>query len=123
VKVTVKKANPKMVIHQRTYKLNVKVKAFAVILKDNAGKAIRNTQVRLRVGGVNYYATTNANGKAIFKISKLNKIGTFKVAVSYKGNGYYNKLTKTSKIKVISAFKTVSKGSKNSAVVKKIQRL
>uniref|UniRef100_UPI0025FE8521 Ig-like domain-containing protein n=1 Tax=uncultured Methanobrevibacter sp. TaxID=253161 RepID=UPI0025FE8521 len=33
VKVTVKKANPKMVIHQRTYKLNVKVKAFAVILK------------------------------------------------------------------------------------------
>ena len=123
VKVTVKKANPKMVIHQRTYKLNVKVKAFAVILKDNAGKAIRNTQVRLRVGGVNYYATTNKNGKAIFKISKLNKIGTFKVVVSYKGNGYYNKLTKTSKIKVISAFKTVSKGSKNSAVVKKIQRL
>ena len=122
VKVTVKKATPRMAIHQRTYKTNVKVKAFAVILKDNVGKAIRNTKVVLRVGGVNYYATTNANGKAIFKISKLNKIGTFKVAVTYKGNGYYNKLTKTSIIKVIPFFKTISKGSKNSAMVKKIQR-
>ena len=51
----------------------------------------------------------------------MNKKGTFKATVTYKGNKYYNKVSKKTKITVKIAFKTVSKGSKDSAMVKKIQ--
>ena len=52
----------------------------------------------------------------------MNKKGTFKATVTYKGNKYYNKATKKAKIKVIVTFKTVSKGSKDKSTVKEIQQ-
>ena len=106
VKVTVKKATPKITAKAKTFKTTTKTKKYSY----------------LKVNGKTYKATTNSKGKATFKITKLNKAGKFKATVTYKGNKYYNKATKKVTINVKSVWKTVSKGSKNSAIVKKIQR-
>ena len=76
----------------------------------------------MKVNGKTYKATTNSKGKATFKITKLTKKGTFKATITYKGNKYYSKVTKKASIKVISAWKTISKGSKEKSTVKQIQR-
>ena len=120
VKVTVKKATPKIVAKSKTFKTTTKTKKYAITLKDNTGKAIKKAKVTLKVKGKTYKATTNSKGKATFKIKKLNKVGTFKAVVKYNGNKYYNKVSKKVKIKVI--FKTVSKGSKDKSTVRKIQQ-
>ncbi len=122
VKVTVKKATPKITAKAKTFKTTTKTKKYSIVLKNNVNKPIKKATVCLKVNGKTYKATTNSKGKATFKITKLNKAGKFKATVTYKGNKYYNKATKKVTIKVKSVWKTVSKGSKNSAIVKKIQR-
>ena len=125
VKVTVKKATPKITAKKKTFKATTKTMKYTITLKDNTGKAIKKAKVTLKVKGKTYKATTNSKGKATFKITKLNKKGTYKATVTYKGNKYYNKATKKVKITVKgkkSTFKTVSKGSKDTKTVKKIQR-
>ena len=122
VKVIVKKAAPKIVAKKKTFKTSVKTKKYTITLKDNTGKAIKKAKVTLKVKGKTYKTTTNSKGKATFKIKNLNKKGTFKATVTYKGDKYYNKVTKKAKIKVIITFKTVSKGSKDKSAVKEIQQ-
>ena len=122
IKVTVKKATPKLTAKKKTYKTTTKTKKYTIVLKDNTGKAIKKAKVTLKVKGKTYKATTNSKGKAVFKIKNLKKKGTFKATISYKGNKYYNKITKKANIKVIVTFKTVSKGSKDKATVKEIQQ-
>jgi len=122
VKVTVKKATPKLTAKKKTFKTSVKTKKYTITLKDNTGKAIKKTKVTLKVKGKTYKATTNSKGKAVFKIKNLKKKGTFKATITYKGNKYYNKVSKKANIKVIVTFKTVSKGSKDKATVKEIQQ-
>ena len=122
VKVTVKKATPKLTAKKKTFKTTTKTKKYTIILKDNTGKAIKKAKVTLKVKGKTYKATTNSKGKAVFKITKLNKKGTFKATITYKGNKYYNKVSKKANIKVIVTFKTVSKGSKDKSTVKEIQQ-
>ncbi|MBP3791286.1 MAG: peptidoglycan-binding protein [Methanobrevibacter sp.] len=122
VKVTVKKATPKLTAKKKTFKTSVKTKKYAIILKDNTGKAITKAKVTLKVKGKTYKATTNSKGKAVFKIKNLKKKGTFKATITYKGNKYYNKVSKKANIKVIVTFKTVSKGSKDKSTVKEIQQ-
>ncbi len=121
-KVIVKKANPKITASTKKFKTTTKTKKYTITLKDNAGKAIKKAKVYLKVNGKTYKATTNSKGKATFKITKLNKKGSFKAVVTYKGNKYYNKATKKATIKVVSVWKTISKGSKLKTTVKKIQR-
>ena len=122
VKVTVKKATPKLTAKKKTFKTSVKTKKYTITLKDNTGKVIKKAKVTLKVKGKTYKATTNSKGKATFKITKLNKKGTFKATITYKGNKYYNKVSKKANIKVIVTFKTVSKGSKDKSTVKEIQQ-
>ena len=122
IKVTVKKATPKLTAKKKTFKTTPKTKKYTITLKDNTGKAIKKAKVTLKVKGKTYKATTNSKGKAVFKIKKLNKKGTFKATITYKGNKYYNKITKKANIKVIVTFKTVSKGSKDKSTVKEIQQ-
>ena len=122
VKVTVKKATPKLTAKKKTFKTTTKTKKYTITLKDNTGKAIKKAKVTLKVKGKTYKATTNSKGKAVFKIKNLKKKGTFKATVTYKGNKYYNKVSKKANIKVIVTFKTVSKGSKDKSTVKEIQR-
>ena len=122
VKVTVKKATPKIAAKTKTFKTTTKTKNYAIVLKNNVNKAISKATVYLKVGGKTYKATTNSKGKATFKITKLSKKGTYKAAITFKGNTYYNKAVKKVTIKVKAVWKTVSKGSKDKATVKKIQK-
>ena len=100
VKVTVKKATPKLTAKKKTFKKSVKVKKYTIVLKDNLGKAIKKAKVTIKVDKKTYTAKTNAKGKATFKIKKLTKKGTYKSTITYKGNAYYNKVTKKVKIKL-----------------------
>jgi len=121
-KVVVKKATPKITANAKTFKTATKTKKYTITLKDNTGKAIKNAKVILKVNGKTYKATTNSKGKATFKITKLTKKGTFKATITYTGNKYYNKVTKKANIKVISSWKTISKGSKDKSTVREIQQ-
>ena len=127
--VTVKKATPKMTASAKTFTFEDKTKKYTVTLKDNKGNALKNTKVTLKVNGKSYTATTNSKGVATFKLSditkgkKLTKKATYNAVISFAGDKYYNKVTKNVKLSVKAyAWKTVAKGSKDKAMVKKIQR-
>jgi len=113
VKITVKKAKPKIIAKKKTYKAKKKVKKFTITLKDNKGKAIKNAKVTLKAikikktsknktkktGKKNILkAKTNKKGKATFKINR-NK-GKYQVIIKYKGNKYYTPVTKKVKITI-----------------------
>lgn len=57
-------------------------------------------KVTIKVKGKTYKATTNAKGKATFKIKKLTKKGKYSATVKFAGNKYFNKVTKKVKITV-----------------------
>ena len=100
LKITVKKATPKLTAKAKTFKKSVKTKKYSITLKDNQNKAMKNTKVTIKINKKTYTAKTNNKGKATFKIKKLTKKGTYKATVTYKGNAYYNKVTKKVNIKV-----------------------
>ena len=100
VKVTVKKATPVLTAKAKTFKAKVKTKKYTITLKDNAGKAIKNVKVTLKVKGKTFKATVSSTGKATFKITNLKKKGNYKAVITYGGNNLYNKVTKNVKIKV-----------------------
>ena len=99
VGITVKKANSKITASKKTFKVKQKSKKYKITLKNNKGKAIKKAKVTLKVNGKKYKATTNSKGKATFKITKLTKKGTFKATIKFAGNQYYNKASKSIKIK------------------------
>jgi hypothetical protein len=99
-KITVKKASVSLTANAKTFKAKVKTKKYAVTLKDNAGKAMKKVQLTLKVKGKTFKATTDKNGKATFKITKLTKKGKYTATVAYNGDKCFNKLTKKVKITV-----------------------
>ena len=100
VKITVNKEKAKLVAKKKTFKMAKKVKKYKMTLKNSKNKAVKNVKVTLKVKGKTYKAKTNAKGKATFKIKKLTKKGTFNAKITFKGNAYYEKVTKTAKIKI-----------------------
>lgn len=100
IKVVVSKLTPKIIAKKKTFRSSLKNKKFAITLKTNKNKAMKNKKVTLKVNGKTYKAKTNKKGKATFKITKLNKIGTYKTVIKYKGDAIYNMVTKNLKIKV-----------------------
>ena len=106
----------------KTYKASVKTKKYTVTLKNNKGKVMKNIKLTLKVNGVTYTAKTNSKGVATFKLTKLNKAGTFTAVITYAGNSNYKKVTKKVKITAKYVWKTISRNSKDKAMVKKIQR-
>ena len=100
VKVTVKKATPKLTAGAKTFKKSVKTKKYTVTLKTNQNKVMKNTKVYLKVNKKTYTAKTNSKGVATFKITKLTKKGKYTAAVKYSGSSYYNKVTKNVKITI-----------------------
>lgn len=100
VKVTVKKATVKLTAKRKTFKAKVKTKKYAVTLRDNNNKVMKKVRLYLKIKGKTYKATTNAKGKATFKITKFTKKGRFTSKITFKGNKYYNKLTKKVKIRI-----------------------
>ena len=99
VKVTVKKATPKITAKTKTFKRTLKTKKYTITLKTNQNKVMKNTKVTIKINKKTYTAKTNSKGIATFKITKLTKKGTFKAVITYKGNTYYNKITKKVNIK------------------------
>ena len=100
VKVVVKKATPKMTAKAKTFRVKVKVKKYAITLKTNKNKVMKNTKVTLKINKKTFTAKTNKKGVATFKITNLKKKGKFTAVIKYAGNKYYNKLTKKAKITV-----------------------
>ena len=98
--VVVKKATPKMSAKSKAFKIKTKTKKYSIILKNNKKQVIKKAKVYLKVKGKTYVAKTNSKGKATFKIFKLTKKGKYTAVITYKGNKYYNKLTKKVKITV-----------------------
>ena len=100
LKFTVKKATPKVTAKKKTFKKSVKVKKYTITLKDNKGKAIKKAKVTIKVGKKTFKATTSSKGKAVFKLKKLTKKAKYNAKITYKGNKYFNKVTKKVKITI-----------------------
>ena len=77
VKIVVKKATPKITAKTKTFKVKTKIKKFTVTLKDNKGRVMKKVKLYLKVKCKTYKSKTNSKGKATFKITKLNKKGTY----------------------------------------------
>ena len=99
-KVIVAKGASKIVAKNAKFKKSKKVKKYSVTLKDARGMAIKKVRLTLKVKGKTYKATTNAKGKATFKIKNLKKKGKFKATVRFAGNAFYNGATKKVRITV-----------------------
>ena len=100
VKVAVKKAKSNIVAKKKTFKKSIKVKNYAITLKSGKTK-IGNAKVTLKIKGKKAItAKTNKMGKATFKIKNLNKKGTYKSTIKFKGNAYYIKATKKAIIRI-----------------------
>lgn len=93
------KFTPKIIAKNKLFNKKIKIKNYFVILKNNKSKAMKNKWVTLKVKGKLFKAKTNKNGKAVFKIKKLNKKGNYKAIITFKGDNTYNKVSK--KIKII----------------------
>ncbi len=100
VSVVVKKATPKFTAAKKTFKAKTKTKKYTITFKTNTGKPMKKVKLTLKIKGKTYKATTNANGKATFKITKFTKKGKFTAAIKYSGNKYYNAVTKKVKITI-----------------------
>ena len=98
--LTVKKATPKIVAKKKKFKAKVKTKKYAVTLKDNNKKPIKNARLTLKIKGKKFTAKTNSKGKAVFKIKKLTKKGKYTAKITFKANNYYNAAKKSVKITI-----------------------
>ncbi len=98
VPIKVTKEATKITAVKKTFKVSTKIKKFTVALKTKSNKAISKAKLTLKVNGKTYKATTNAKGKATFKITKLTKRGTFTATVKYAGNKYFAATSQNVKI-------------------------
>lgn len=99
-KIIVKKANSKLTAKYKAFNVKTKTKKYTVFLKNNKNKAMKNKKVSLKVKGKTYYAKTNYKGKAIFKITKLNKRGKYTAIVKFAGDNYFKGKTVKPKIRI-----------------------
>ena len=99
VKVTVKKAASKLTAKKKTFKKSEKVKKYTITLK--SGKTpIKKAKVTIKLGKKTFKATTNAKGKATFKIKKMTQKKKYNAIIKYKGDKYYTAVTQKVKIKI-----------------------
>ena len=98
IKVT--KEASKLTASKKTFKAKTKTKKYTVTLKSKSGKAIAKVKVTIKVKGKTYKATTNAKGKATFKITKLTKKGKYTAVVKFAGNKYFTGKTVKPKITI-----------------------
>ena len=96
---TVTKTATKITAKKKTFKAKKKTKKYAITLKAGS-KAVSKVKVTIKVGKKTYKATTNAKGKATFKIKKLTKKGKYTATVKFAGNSLYKASSKKVKITV-----------------------
>jgi hypothetical protein len=97
VKVTVSKKSTEISASNAKIKVK-KAKKIKITLKSQ-GKALANKKITIKVKGKTFSARTNSKGIANVKV-KLSKKGTFKYTASFAGDEIYDKISKTSRIKV-----------------------
>jgi hypothetical protein len=68
-------------------------------LKDTKNRIIKNRYVTFKVAGKSYKVKTNSKGVATATV-KITKKGSFSTAVSFAGDKYYNKCSKSIKVTV-----------------------
>ena len=88
----------KLFAKEKKFKSKIKNKKYVLSLKNKFNNPIKKIKIILKVNGWKYKATTNKNGKATFKITKLNKKGKYNAKIIFKGNKYYNSAYKNVKI-------------------------
>ncbi len=100
-KITINKAASKIIAKNKIFKLKLKAKRYAIILKNNKNQGIKNIKVRLKINRKTYTAKTNNKGQATFKLDKFAKRGIFTTLISFAGNKYYKASNKKTKIRFI----------------------
>ena len=108
-KITVKKEAVKILKAKKTYKFkkSKKSKNIKVTLKNSKNKAMKKVKVTIKLTGKKIKgkkiisAKTNKKGVVTFKLGKkLTKKTKVKYTITYKGNSYYNKVTKKGTIRI-----------------------
>ena len=100
IKVTVKKATPKLIASSKKFKAKSKSKKVTVTFKNNKGKAMKKVKHTLKVKGKTYKATTNAKGKATFNLKKLTKKGKYSAVFKYAGSSNYKQASKKIRVTI-----------------------
>ena len=90
---------PKLLAKKTTFKSKIKTKKYAVSLKSD-NKGVKNAKVFLKIGKKSFTAKTNSKGKAIFKITKLTKKGTYAGDIKFRGTGSYSPISQNLKVKI-----------------------
>ena len=100
VNLVVKKAKAYLFASKKKFNVKTPVKKYRVTLKNNKNAVMKKVKVYLKIKGKTYTAKTNKKGQAIFKLKKLNKKGSYKAVITYKGDNCYNGVVKKIKIRV-----------------------
>ena len=90
---------PSVKVKSKVFAKKSKSKVYSVVLKGKGNKALKKVWISLKINKKSYKAKTNKKGKATFRI-KLNKKGTFRAKITFKGDKNYKKISKTVKIKI-----------------------
>ena len=101
-----------------------KIYYFKILLKDEDNNKLSSKNLKISVNNVNYNIKTNSKGIAYFKLN-LKKPGSYRISVSFKGDGDYKASSKTAKITVkkqkpVLAVKTKTLKAKSKSKVIKI---
>ena len=96
VSASAKKVSTKLTVDNTHYGKSATY--FILTLKDNAGKALKNQKVTLKVKNKVYSGVTNKNGQASIKTDAL-AVGTYTVSLSYAGNTNYSSSSISKKLK------------------------
>ena len=106
-KIVVKKALKTKITAPKLTVAPKKSSKYTVILKDENGNVLKKQKLIIKVNGKKYTKKTNSKGQTTIKV-KFSKLKTYKVKVTYKGNKKYKKSSKTGKVIVKKAIKTVN---------------
>ena len=92
------KKKTKIKAKNKKFKASKKIKRITVTLTTIKGSSVNGKKylkagkkLTLKVKGKIYKAKINKKGKAVFKIKKFNKKGTFKAKIRFKGDNIYIK--------------------------------
>ena len=98
-KITVKKQKTSLTVKTKTLKLKSKSKVIKISLKNHFKKSIPKKTLYLTINKKTYKAKTNSKGIASFKVSLKTK-NSFKFTAKFKGNKYYNAVSRSGYVKV-----------------------